>query len=139
MEASLLGLKAIALSQHIADDRKIDWSVAAQWAPKVIRKLASLPWPNASFYNVNFPHVAPRNVKGITAAAQGGRKIGDHLVQRLDPRGRAYYWIGPQRDEARLRRGTDVRAVAEGYVSITPVFPDLTNRRALSVLRKALT
>lgn len=138
MEASLLDLRAIALSQHIADDRKVDWAAAAEWAPKVIRRLAALPWPRDSFYNVNFPQLKPGAVKGIAAAAQGGRKIGDHLLQRLDPRGRPYYWIGPQRDEEHTRAGSDVRAVAEGYVAVTPVFLDLTNRRALSTLRKAL-
>lgn len=138
MEASLLGLKAIALSQHMSEDRKVDWSTAAEWAPKVIRRLARLPWPRETFYNVNFPQLTPRAVKGIAAAAQGGRKIGDHLLQRLDPRGRPYYWIGPQRDEEHTRPGSDVRAVAEGYVAVTPVFLDLTNRRALSTLRKAL-
>jgi 5'/3'-nucleotidase len=138
MEASLLGMKAIALSQHIGEDRKIDWSTAAAWAPKVIRRLAALPWPRDSFYNVNFPQLKPAAVKGIAPAAQGGRKIGDHLLERLDPRGRPYYWIGPQRDETHTRPGSDVRAVAEGYVAVTPVFLDLTNRRALSALRKAL-
>jgi 5'-nucleotidase len=138
MEASLLGLKAIALSQHIGEDRTVDWSAAAEWTPKVIRRLAGLPWPRESFYNVNFPQLKPRAVKGIAAAAQGGRKVGDHLLERLDPRGRPYYWIGPQRDEEHTRRGSDVRAVVEGYVAVTPVFLDLTNRRALSTLRKAL-
>jgi 5'-nucleotidase len=138
MEASLLGFKAIAMSQHIADDRKLDWSAATEWAPKVIRRLAALPWPRESFYNVNFPDRGGRAVKGITAAAQGGRKVGDHLVERLDPRGRPYYWIGPQRDEERTRPGSDVRAIAEGYVAVTPIFLDLTNRPALSALRKTL-
>jgi 5'/3'-nucleotidase len=138
MEATLLGFKSIALSQHVAEDRKIDWSAAAAWAPKVIRRLAALPWPRDSFYNVNFPPLKPGAVKGIAAAAQGGRKIGDHLLRRLDPRGRPYYWIGPQRDEEHTRPGSDVRAVAEGHVAVTPVFLDLTNRRALSALRKAL-
>jgi 5'-nucleotidase len=138
MEASLLDLKAIALSQHIGEERNVDWSVAAEWAPKVIRRLAALPWPRDSFYNVNFPQLKPAAVKGILPAAQGGRKIGDHLIERLDPRGRPYYWIGPQRDEAHTRSGSDVRAIAEGYVAVTPVFLDLTNRRALSVLRKAM-
>jgi len=138
MEASLLGLKAIALSQHIPEDHKVDWSTAAQWAPKVIRRLADMPWPDATLYNVNFPAAKPSAVKGIAAAAQGGRKIGDHLLRRLDPRGRPYYWIGPQRDEEQTRRGSDVHAVANGYVSVTPVFLDLTNRPALTRLRKAL-
>jgi 5'/3'-nucleotidase len=137
MEARLLDLKAIALSQYIGDDRKVDWSAAADWAPKVIRRLAALPWPQDSFYNVNFPQLKPKQVKGILPAAQGGRKMGDHLIERVDPRGRLYYWIGPQRDEAKTRHGSDVRAVAEGYVAVTPIFLDLTNRRALTRLRQS--
>lgn len=138
MEASLLGLKAIALSQSIGDEGPARWATSAALAPKVIRRLAALPWPRDSFFNVNFPNLAPEKVKGIIAAAQGGRKIGDHLLQRLDPRGRPYYWIGPQRDEAHTRPGSDVRAVAEGNVAVTPIFLDLTNRKALAVLKKAL-
>ncbi len=138
MEASLLGLKAIALSQSIGDEGPTRWATAASLAPKLILRLAALPWPRDSFYNVNFPNLPPQKVKGIAAAAQGGRKIGDHLLQRLDPRGRPYYWIGPQRDEAHTRPGSDVRAVAEGNVAVTPIFLDLTNRRALAVLKKAL-
>jgi len=138
MEASLLGLKAIALSQNIGDEGPARWATAAVLAPKLIRRLAALPWPRESFFNVNFPNVPPEKVKGIVAAAQGGRKVGDHLIERLDPRGRPYYWIGPQRDEARTKPGSDVRAVAEGKVSVTPIFLDLTNRRALAGLKKAL-
>ncbi len=138
MEATLLQLKAIAFSQVVSDDRKLDWDVAKAWAAKVIRRLAALPWPDESLYNVNFPALPVNKVKGLLAAAQGGRKLGDHLIERLDPRGRPYYWIGPQRDESRTRPGSDVRAVADGYVSVTPVFLDLTNRRALGRLRKAL-
>jgi 5'-nucleotidase len=138
MEASLLGMKAIALSQSVGDQGPLRWATAAVLAPKLIRRLAALPWPRDSFFNVNFPNVPPGKVKGIVAAAQGGRKTGDHLLERLDPRGRPYYWIGPQRDEARTRPGSDVRAVAEGNVSVTPIFLDLTNRKALARLKKAL-
>ena len=138
MEATLLGLKAIALSQTVGDEWPARWATATALAPKVIRRLAALPWPRDTFYNVNFPNIPPGKVKGIVAAAQGGRKIGDHLLERLDPRGRPYYWIGPQRDERRTRPGSDVRAVSEGKVAVTPIFLDLTNRKALAGLKKAL-
>jgi 5'-nucleotidase len=138
MEASLLGFRAIALSQHIAEDGKINWAIAESWAGKVIRRLAALPWQRDTLYNVNFPDVAPRAVKGVVAAAQGGRKIGDHLLARVDPRGRPYYWIGPQRDEEHAPAGSDVRCVAAGYVTVTPIFLDLTHRKALAKLKKAL-
>jgi 5'-nucleotidase len=139
MEASLLGLRAIALSQHIAEEGNVNWAIAEAWAARVIRRLAALPWPRDTLYNVNFPDVPLNQVKEVVAAAQGGRKIGDHLLARTDPRGRPYYWIGPQRDEERAPRGSDVRAVAEGHVTVTPIFLDLTNRKALATLRKALT
>ncbi len=138
MEATLLGVKAIALSQSAGDDRKLRWACAVALAPRVIRRLAGLPWPRETLFNVNFPDCSPAQVSGIVAAAQGGRKIGDHLFERLDPRGRPYYWIGPQRDEARTRAGSDVRALAEGKVAVTPIFLDLTNRRALAKLKQAL-
>lgn len=138
MEATLLDVKAIALSQNVGDEEIVPWATAAALAPKVIRLLAKLPWPDATLFNVNFPALPPGKVKGFAAAAQGGRKIGDHLVERLDPRGRPYYWIGPQRDEARTRPGSDVRAMAEGKVAVTPIFLDLTNRKALAQLKKAL-
>jgi len=138
MEATLLGVPAIALSQSAGDDRKLSWACAAALAPRVIRRLARLPWPRETLFNVNFPDRSPPQVRGIVAAAQGGRKIGDHLLERLDPRGRPYYWIGPQRDEARTRAGSDVRALAEGKVAVTPIFLDLTNRRALAKLKQAL-
>jgi len=138
MEASLLGLRAIALSQHVAEDGKVNWTIAEAWAGRVIRRLAALPWLRDTLYNVNFPDVPPSAVKGVIAAAQGGRKIGDHLLERVDPRGRPYYWIGPQRDEEHAPAGSDVRAIAAGYVTVTPIFLDLTHRKALAKLKKAL-
>ena len=138
MEATLLGLKAIALSQHVAEDGPLRWATAEALAPKLLRRLAQLAWPRDSFFNVNFPDVPPDKAGGIVATAQGGRKIGDHLLMRLDPRGRPYYWIGPQRDAARAPSGSDVRAVGEGKVAVTPIFMNLTNRKALSALKKAL-
>jgi len=138
MEATLLGLKAIALSQSVPEDGPVPWATAAELAPRVIRKLASLPWPRDTLYNVNFPNAPGARTTTLVAAAQGGRKVGDHLIERLDPRGRPYYWIGPQRDESRTRPGSDVRAITEGSVAVTPIFLDLTNRKALGALRKAL-
>jgi 5'-nucleotidase len=67
---------------------------------------------------------------------QGRRKLGDNLTERIDPRGVPYYWIGPMRDEAPNQPGTDIAAVNEGKISVTPVFLDLTNVPALEALGK---
>ena len=137
LEATLLDVPAIAFSQHAPSGTDFQWLTAAKYAPRVVRRLVAEGWPSNTLMNVNFPDVPPSKVKGIHVTAQGRRKIGDNLVERLDPRGRPYYWIGPMRDEQRTRRGSDVKAVVDGYVSVTPVFFDLTSRRVLTRLRRA--
>ncbi len=99
MEATLLDVPAIALSQHHQEGAKIAWTTAAAWAPDVIRRLTARAWPRQTLINVNFPDVAPEQVAGIAVTRQGWRKIGGNLSQRIDPRGRPYYWIGPMNEE----------------------------------------
>jgi 5'-nucleotidase len=142
MEAALLDVPAIAMSQHALDDKPIKWATAAFYAPAVIRRLTALPWPRQTLINVNFPDVLPDQVTGIAATKQGRRKIGDNLEERIDPRGRPYYWIGPMYEEAAGKSaasgpGTDLGAIAEGKVTLTPVCLDLTNMGALAALKKA--
>src|SRR5215469_288043 len=137
LEATLLGVPAIAFSLYSAEGSKFFWPTAAAFMPRVVRPLVEHGWPSNTLINVNFPDLPPAKVKGIHVTAQGRRKIGDNLVERTDPRGRPYYWIGPMRDEQRTRRGSDVKAVVDGYVSVTPVFFDLTSRRVLTRLRNA--
>lgn len=139
MEATLLDVPAIAFSQHVSEGGTLKWQTPAAYAARIIRRLTAAPWPRNTLINVNFPDLPPDKVTGLAAAAQGRRKIGDNLIVRDDPRGRAYYWIGPQREEGRTtRKGTDVHAVAEGKIALTPIFLDLTNRAALATLRKIL-
>jgi 5'-nucleotidase len=141
MEAVLLDVPAVALSQHY--DRNggkrnggIKWETGAHFAAEVLRRLTAAPWPRNTLINVNFPDALPEQVSGIAVTRQGRRTIGDNLTQRIDPRGVPYYWIGPMRDESPNEPGTDIAAVAEGAVSVTPVFLDLTNVAALPELGK---
>jgi 5'-nucleotidase len=136
MEATLLDVPAIALSQHYADRRAIPWKTAQAHAADVIRRVTAHPWPRNTLMNVNFPAVAPDKVAGIVAARQGKRKIGDGVIERADPRGRPYFWIGPLREEVPDMPGTDLNAVIEGKVSLSPIYLDLTNGPALAELKK---
>lgn len=136
MEATLLGVPAIAFSQHYAERKAIPWPTAARHAAEVVRRLTALPWPHHTLINVNFPAVPPDAVKGMAATRQGQRKIGDGISERLDPRGRPYYWIGPLREETPDMPGTDLHAVTEGKVSLSPIYLDLTNGPALAELKK---
>lgn len=137
MEATLLGIPAIALSQH-REGRPTPWKTAETHAPGLIGKLIDAGWPADVFINVNFPTVAADKVTGIEVAFQGRRKLGDDLVERIDPHGRPYYWMGPMRREEASRKGSDLAAVQAGAIAVTPLHLDLTHRGTLRDLKRAL-
>jgi 5'-nucleotidase len=136
MEATLLGIPAIALSQDYRDGDEIPWETGEAVAIEAIRRLVRLPWPDTTLYNVNFPAVPPARVNGFAVASQGKRAIADNLTEGKDPRGRPYYWIGPVRDGGAAEPGTDVAALGDNKVSITPIYLNLTNVPVLAALRK---
>ena len=136
MEATLLDIPAIALSQHFIDGQAIPWHTAARFAPEVIRRLTRLRWPEHTLMNINFPTAAPEEVRGIAVTSQGKRAIADNLSERLDPRGRPYYWIGPVREDGLAESGTDLAAINGKQVSVTPIYLNLTNVPVLASLKK---
>ena len=136
MEATLLGVPAIALSQYVAGNNRTKWQTAERHAPGLIRQLVEVTWPAGVVVNVNFPDVPADEVTGIEITRQGRRKVGDELQERLDPRGRPYYWIGSMRREEPSRPGTDLAAVHQGAISVTPLYLDLTHAPTVKAFRK---
>ena len=136
MEATLLDIPAIALSQHFIDGDPIPWETAERFAPEIIRRLTELPWPEHTLINVNFPADTMENIRGVAVTSQGKRAIADNLTKRFDPRGRPYYWIGPVREDGFAEPGTDLAAINEKQVSVTPIYLNLTNIPVLASLKK---
>jgi len=134
MEAVILGIPAIAFSQHTTPDHPIRWSTAEHWAPEIIRRATAFGWGRNVLINANFPDVVAAQVSGIEVTRQGKRKIGDQLAERLDPRGEPYIWIGAQRTEDRGAAGTDLEAIYRGAVSVTPLCVDLTDHESMRAL-----
>jgi len=134
MEGTLLGVPSIAFSLATVNGQKPIWDAAAVHLPDVIRALAARKWPANTLMNVNIPNLPPIEIRGIKAASQGQRKLGGNIVEGKDPRGRPYYWIGPNRDEDATLKGTDIWAVSEGYIAVTPAFLNLTHQPALADL-----
>ena len=140
MEATLFGMPAIALSQEYRDRNAVPWDVAEAFAETAIRRIvaAAEPWPKDTFFNVNFPAAAsPSLVRGFTVTHQGKRVLGDNLSEGTDPRGRHYYWIGPSQMRGGAEPGTDLGALADNRVSITPIHLNLTDVAAAAALRPA--
>ncbi len=138
MEATLLGVPAIAFSQSVDADGGIDWATALEWGPGLVRRLVATPWPETVLMNVNFPPCAPGAVTGVRVVPHGKRKIGDALCQRMDPRGRAYYWIGPLTEVDVIEPGTDLGVLSDGGISVTPLHLDLTHGPTVASLGQAL-
>lgn len=127
MEATVLGVRAFALSQLFFDGHPIHWATGAAYAEALIRKALETGWPEGTFVNINFPACAPDKVKGVAVAPQGKRVMSVAIHPRKDPRSRPYYWIGGDRDNAANSDEVDVARLQEGFVTVTPVQMDMTD------------
>lgn len=130
-EGTLLGVSSIAFSLDFRRDEAaiaLGYSEAEEAAFTVIQMARKNPLPGETLWNVNVPAGRP---KGYLATRMGKRRYGESVVEKIDPRGRPYYWIGGAHIDTRAD-GTDVLAVAEGFVSITPLHLDLTDYRSLA-------
>ena len=141
IEGMALGVPAIALSQAVTlfhDEVKAFFETAVAHAPDVIRRLLAAGWPDDVVVNVNFPAVQPGEVKGIEVTRQGFRdQFMRHVEKRTDLRGRDYYWMGFKAQPSKPSDGTDLRAVFDGRISITPLHIDLTHDKSLHALKAA--
>ena len=138
MEATLFGVPAIALSQEYRDRGAIPWACSEAFAAEAVRRIvaAAAPWPNETFFSVNFPAAEPSSVRGFAITHQGKRVLGDNLMEGVDPRGRPFYWIGPAKPEGGATPGSDLRALEENRVSITPAYLNLTNVAVAAALQR---
>jgi 5'-nucleotidase len=105
----------------------------------VIRKLMKSGWETSTLINVNFPDVAASAVTGIEVVQQGKRDLTDLLLDaRVDARGVPYYWIGFRRQKNKSKRHTDLGAIENGAISVTPLQLDLTHEAGMRALKSAL-
>ncbi len=139
MEATLLQVPAIAFSQACHERHPVKWKTAEHWGPEIIRRLLPMEWPKDVLINVNFPDCVAQSVEGVQVTRQGKQKVGDELIERIDPRGEPYVWIGLSREEASHADGTDVAAVRAHYVSVTPIQLDMTHHPSFAKLTNLLS
>lgn len=139
MEATLLGIPAIALSLVTVPQQPIKWSTPEQLSPALLRSLIDTGWPQDVLININFPNLVTASVKGVKVVKQGVRTTHDDLIEWQDPRGSLFYWIGGvDRPNTSTETGTDLEAVTQGYVSVTPLHLDLTHNATLKNLKKTI-
>lgn len=135
MEGIVFGIPGIAVSQVRKKEQPWDFRAAQAAVIKLVARAGEHGLPPGILLNLNAPARPPEEVHGIRIARLGRRSYRDELVVRHDPRGRPYYWIAGAEPEDHAEEGTDVAAIAEGYVSLTPAHMDLTSHRWLEELR----
>jgi len=135
-----LRIPSIALSQALTrfhDSHHALYGTAEAFAADIIRRLLEVGWPDTVVININFPDLPPDAVTGIEVTRQGFREVGEMQAERrTDLRGRRYYWMGFRGSRGDPPPGTDLRAVYDGRVSITPLHVDLTHNDTLPRLRE---
>jgi 5'-nucleotidase len=130
-EGTLIGVPSVAISQEIETGFTFD--AAAEFAARLARRLLERKLPPGTLLNVNVP---AGETRGVRVAPLGKRRYGEVVVEKLDPRGRPYYWIGSAPPTGELADGTDIAAVAEQHISVTPLHLDLTDYRAIDLLKE---
>ena len=134
MEGTLLGIPSIAVS--LVTRTRFRFDTAAAMAVDVARKVLKRGLPDDTLLNVNVPNAAREEIKGVRVTRMGKRVYGDLIVEKRDPRGKKYYWIGGDNLNSEDVPGSDLEAIEEGFISVTPIHLDLTNYAALRALRK---
>ena len=136
MEARLMGIPAIAVSQAYRWDetKYVPWETTKRHAPDVLGRLLDMRFDGTTFLNVNFPSVDPDDVRGVRVARQGSVDHSLEAEERTDTRGNAYHWLRFARGEPRAQPGSDVAAIRDGYVSVTPLNVDLTAHAAMTAI-----
>lgn len=144
LEAMVLGVRAIAVSQEAdysdeAAEPAARFETAEAHAPEIIQRLLQVGWPDGVVINLNFPDAPPEAVTEVEITRQGFRDIHSlHAEKRTDLRGRDYYWIGYFGRTAPEIKDTDLAAVVQGRISVTPIHIDLTHMQTVHALKKAL-
>jgi 5'-nucleotidase len=133
MEAGIAGVPGMAVSLEVPEGylSDIDFGPAATAARQVVQRVIEKGLPPEILLNVNVPFLREDQIQGFRLTRQGLRVYHSRLDERIDPRGRPYYWIGGDAPTGVPERGTDIGALAEGFISVTPLQLDLTAYQVL--------
>jgi len=134
MEATLMGIPAFAVSLDCREEHG-DYSAAAAFASRLAVRIVANGLPKDTFLNVNVPDISQDLLRAPIVTTQGKRRYEGTIVDKVDPRGRSYYWIGTADLDFLDIDGSDFAAISRGHISVTPLHLDMTNHRSIAMLK----
>lgn len=134
MEGAIMGIPSVALS--VVGNGTVRYDVAASFAVRLARRVLREGLPRGVVLNVNVPNLPPTKIKGYAVTRLGRHAYGDVIVEKMDPRGRPYFWIGGNPNQYEDLPGSDCEAQLSGKISITPIQVDLTDISYLNRIKK---
>ncbi len=136
MEGALLRIPSMAVS--VVGKGHLRYGEAAKAALRLARKIAEHGLPIDTFLNMNVPSLPAEQLSGIRITSMGRRTFQDPVVEKKDPRGRAYYWIGGEEIVSTGTGNSDYEAIAQHWISVTPLHLDLTHHEVFEEMRTLL-
>lgn len=133
-EGTILGIPSMAISLATFTDPL--WETPARVARELVPKLARLGLPPETLLNVNVPNIPFEQLKGYRVTRMGRSRFVEVFHRRTDPRNNVYYWMDGEMELVGDGEGTDIKALEEGYVSLTPIWFDLTHHAVLDDFRR---
>jgi 5'-nucleotidase len=134
IEGVIIGIPAIAISlaaRWPQVDTTHHWEAASRVAVDLAKQVAGEPLPPLTLLNVNVPNVPYNELRGIRWTHQGRKSYRDRVERRSDPRGGLYYWLWGSFDQSTIAEGTDLAALRDNFVSVTPISIDRTDEATL--------
>ncbi|HEU4402064.1 MAG TPA: 5'/3'-nucleotidase SurE [Candidatus Polarisedimenticolia bacterium] len=131
-EATLMSIPAFAISQEVGEG-PAGFEAASRFARGLAQEIVARGMPADTLLNVNVPRGAPR---GVRVSHQGKRLYPGGVIERQDPKGRSYYWIGGAPAHWEEDAESDFSVLADGFISLTPLHLDLTNYKVIDEVRR---
>ncbi len=129
LEGTILGIPSVAVSQE--GEETFRFEVGARYAARVAAEVLLHGLPPETILNVNIPNVPLRSIKGVKVTCLSRRRFNNPIVEKIDPRGRKYYWIAGTRHSWSRRKDADHEALEQHMVSVTPIHLDTTHHDVL--------
>ncbi len=134
IEGAIYGKPSIAFS--LCCDEECDFELPAMLAADICKSLYEFGIDKDTVMNVNIPYIPYEDIKGIRITRLGVRKYKNSFIERIDPRGKNYYWLAGELDETETDEDTDIKAIKDNYISITPIKIDLTSESLLNKMKE---